>query len=36
MTEQKQIIPEGYKLTEVGIIPEDWATSREGANKFLI
>lgn len=24
MTEQKQVIPEGYKQTEVGVIPEDW------------
>jgi len=30
MAEQKQVIPEGFKLTEVGIIPEDWATSRLG------
>ena len=25
MTEQKQVIPEGYKQTAVGIIPVDWA-----------
>ena len=24
MTEQKQVIPEGYKQTEIGIIPIDW------------
>ncbi len=24
MTEQKQIIPKGYKQTEVGLIPDDW------------
>lgn len=24
MTEQKQVIPEGYKQTEVGVIPDDW------------
>ena len=24
MTEQKQVIPEGYKQTEVGVIPTDW------------
>ena len=24
MTEQKQVIPEGYKLTEVGVTPDDW------------
>ena len=24
MAEQKQVIPEGYKQTEVGVIPKDW------------
>ena len=24
MAEQKQVIPEGYKQTEVGVIPDDW------------
>ena len=24
MTEQKQVIPEGYKQTEVGVIPNEW------------
>ncbi len=24
MTEQKQVIPEGYKQTEIGVIPNDW------------
>ncbi len=24
MTEQKQVIPEGYKQTEIGLIPSDW------------
>ncbi len=27
MTEQKHVIPEGYKQTEVGVIPNDWAVS---------
>ena len=30
MTEQKQVIPEGYKQTEVGVIPEDWSISTLG------
>lgn len=24
MTEQKQVIPEGYKLTEIGVLPSEW------------
>ena len=25
MTEQKHVIPEGYKKTEIGVIPSDWS-----------
>lgn len=25
MTEQKQVIPEGFKKTEIGVIPSDWS-----------
>lgn len=32
MTEQKQVIPEGYKQTEVGVIPEDWDIQRLGVH----
>nr|WP_321241315.1 restriction endonuclease subunit S [uncultured Tolumonas sp.] len=28
MTEQKQVIPEGYKQTEVGVIPSDWSLQK--------
>ena len=30
MTEQKQVIPKGFKLTEVGLIPEDWQIYKFG------
>lgn len=30
MAELKQIIPEGYKQTELGVIPEDWSISTLG------
>ncbi|MBB6055367.1 restriction endonuclease subunit S [Tolumonas osonensis] len=30
MTEQKQVIPEGYKQTEVGVIPIDWKAAALG------
>ena len=30
MTEQKQVIPEGYKKTEVGVIPNDWVVQALG------
>lgn len=28
MAEQMQVIPEGYKQTEIGLIPDDWVISR--------
>ena len=30
MTEQKQVIPEGYKKTDIGIIPIDWKATALG------
>ncbi len=36
MTEQKQVIPEGYKQTEIGVIPSDWDVCTLGdAVEFL-
>ena len=34
MAEQKQVIPEGYKQTEVGLIPMDWELSTIGNVTF--
>jgi type I restriction enzyme S subunit len=36
MTEQKQVIPEGYKQTEIGVLPEDWISGSLGDNTINI